>query len=303
MNAGVTAGHARLTICLAVHDGMPYLPAAVASILGQSLAAFRFLVVDDGSGDGSADFLASLGDPRIEVITQPHAGLSAALNRGIAAADTELIARMDADDVALPERLAEQVAFMDAHPEVVACGTAIEYFVDGGVRTLPRSLPLSHAQVTRALAEGAHAFCHPTLVFRTAAARNVGGYRETGPGQLSAFALALARTGKLANLDRVLLRKRVWPGSVGWSHAGDVAIADYLARRRSSPVPGAAAGERIGAVPSDVRRRLAREVRSQLAYRRALVAYLRGRPAAAAWHALAAALWDPLRATRRLFDR
>jgi glycosyltransferase involved in cell wall biosynthesis len=296
------AESARVTVCLAVHDGMPYLPAAIDSILGQRAAPLRLVVIDDGSVDGTPAYLAALRDPRIDVITQPHAGLSAALNRGIAAAATEYLARMDADDVALPDRLAEQLAFMDARRDVVACGTGIEYFVDGGVRTLARSLPLSHAEVTAALAAGAHALCHPTLVFRVEAARRVGGYREAGPGQLAAFALALAQVGRLSNVDRVLLRKRVWPGSVGWSRALEVAVADYRARTGGA-IASRAPDAPDPVLPGRVRRRLWRDVHAQLAYRRALVAYMHGHEIAAAGHAIAAALWDPLRAARRLLDR
>ena len=290
----------RVTVCLAVRDGMPYLPEAIESILAQTLPGLELLVVDDGSSDGTAAFLARLADPRVRVITQPAAGLAAALNRCIATVRTDFIARMDADDVARPERLAEQLAFMSAHPEVVAAGSWIEYVADGGCRTLPRPLPTAHDGIVRALAGGGHGLCHPTLVVRTEAARRVGGYRVPGPGQSTHFGLSLARIGRLANLDRVLLAKRVHPGSISWRHAGEVALAERAAAAawRAGGDPGAAPS------PGPAERlRLRLRAAAQTEYRRALVAFLRGERAQAAMHASLASLCDPAKLLRRVIAR
>jgi glycosyltransferase involved in cell wall biosynthesis len=280
---------------------MPYLPEAVASILAQSERDLVLLVVDDGSTDGTAAYLASLTDRRVRVLRQPPTGLAAALNRCLELVDCEYLARMDADDVALPGRLAAQLDFMAAHPGVVAAGTAIEYFTDAGRRVLPRALPVGHEAIIRALTGGGHGMCHPTLVVRTAAARAVGGYRCAGPGQMTHFVLSLAALGELANLDRVLLAKRVHPGSVSWRDAGAVARAEHLAAARwfnPALVEGAAGRE-----PWPLRLRISARALSQVAYRRALVAYLCACPVGALANLVLAAALDPASAVRRLAAR
>src|SRR5271154_5570363 len=107
-----------LTVMMPVYNAMPYLPAAVNSILGQSLQDFKFQIIDDGSTDGSREYLEGLRDTRIRLDSQHHSGLQSVLNRSLELVETCLYARMDADDVAHPERLAIQCAFMRGHPEV-----------------------------------------------------------------------------------------------------------------------------------------------------------------------------------------
>jgi len=279
---------------------MPYLPAAVASILDQSFGDLLLIIVDDGSTDGTPSFLETLTDARVRVMRQQAAGLTAALNRCIAVVDTALIARMDADDVARPQRLVEQVALMTAHSEVVAAGTGIEYFADGGRRTLPRALPVAHGDIVRTLLRGGHGFCHPTMVYRTEVARRVGGYRVAGPGQLAQFALALSCEGQLANVRSVLLAKRLHPDSVSWRHAREVAAAE-----RRAALSWRTHGDVAAHMPSTSLTRsqaiaVVLRAYSQTEYRKALVAYLRGEGLAAAWHAALAAMGDPVRAIRRL---
>ena len=113
-----------------VYDGMPYLPLALDSILRQTFRDFEFIVIDDGSTDATADILAvcAARDPRLRVLTLPQSrGIVAALNSGLGAARGEFIARMDADDIALPERLEQQVGFLDAHPDHVLVGSSSSF--------------------------------------------------------------------------------------------------------------------------------------------------------------------------------
>ena len=114
-----------LTVLMSVHNDRGYLPAAVDSILGQSFGDFEFLIVDDGSTDGSGDYVARLRDPRVKVLrNEQNLGLTRSLNRGLDVAAGLYLARMDADDVAVPDRLARQVEFLDAHPRVGIVGSS-----------------------------------------------------------------------------------------------------------------------------------------------------------------------------------
>ncbi len=100
------------------------LKEAVESILNQTFRDFEFLIIDDGSTDGSDQYLKSLSDERVKIIQNPqNIGITKSLNIGFKAAKGKYIARMDADDISLPTRLEKQYEFMEAHPEVIVCGT------------------------------------------------------------------------------------------------------------------------------------------------------------------------------------
>ncbi len=204
----------KLTIGLPVYDAMPYLPEAVDSILGQTHKEFEFLIINDGSNDGSAEYLATIKDKRVKVLHQENKGLGATLNRIIELCQTKYIARMDADDIALPERLERQLAFMEAHPEVLMLGTQIMFLCNKNtVRHIVA--PLDHDGIVRALTQGrVAAICHPTIMCRTDAARHVGGYRIRVVGEELDFFLRMSEMGQVANLPDVLLHYRINADSV-----------------------------------------------------------------------------------------
>lgn len=107
-----------------VHNGEMFLRPAMESILNQTFTDFEFIVVDDGSTDRTCEIVRSYEDPRIRLArNESKLGLARTLNKGVELAAGQYIARMDSDDISLPERLARQVVFMDAHREVDACGT------------------------------------------------------------------------------------------------------------------------------------------------------------------------------------
>ena len=114
-----------VTVLMSVYNDARYLPAAVESILRQSLDDFELLIIDDGSADGSAGYLARLSDPRVRVVrNERNLGLTRSLNRGLDLARGLFLARMDADDVAAPQRLERQVECLDRHPNVGVLGSS-----------------------------------------------------------------------------------------------------------------------------------------------------------------------------------
>lgn len=156
--------------------GLPFLNAertladAIRSVLAQSLPDWQLLLLDDGSTDGSLALARRVRDPRVRVLSDGrHRGLAHRLNELAALAEAPLLARMDADDLMHPERLARQVAFLDAHPEVDALGAgAFTMDADGTLHGQRWSdpPPATVAEVLRR-----ELFVHPTVVFRTAFAR------------------------------------------------------------------------------------------------------------------------------------
>ncbi|GAP72744.1 glycosyltransferase family 3 [Candidatus Symbiothrix dinenymphae] len=109
-----------------------YLREAIDSILTQTFADFEFIIINDGSTDASvAQTVKSYADPRIVYIEQQaNTGQVGAMNNGIRAANGEYIARMDSDDISLPERFAKQVAFLDTHPDISLCSSCYQRFGD-----------------------------------------------------------------------------------------------------------------------------------------------------------------------------
>ena len=115
-----------VSVVMSVYNGEKYLGEAVQSILNQTFKDFEFIIVDDGSTDHSLEIIQQYAqnDNRIRiVINEENMGLSGSLNKGIELAQGEYIARMDADDISLPERFARQASFMESHPEIGICGT------------------------------------------------------------------------------------------------------------------------------------------------------------------------------------
>ena len=116
-----------VSIVMPVYNAQDYVGRAIDSILAQSFTAFEFIIIDDCSTDNSVNIIASFKDQRIRFFRNDrNQGIVYSLNRGIAVANGRLVARMDADDISLPQRLNAQVAFMNEHPEVGMCGSYIK---------------------------------------------------------------------------------------------------------------------------------------------------------------------------------
>jgi len=115
----------------------PYVKEAIESVLCQTYADFELLVIDDCSTDGTLDVVRSIADPRIRIVqNERNLGLADNLNRGLSLIETELVARMDGDDIAEPHWLQSEVAVLDKHPEIGICGGGFERF--GAVSTVVR---------------------------------------------------------------------------------------------------------------------------------------------------------------------
>lgn len=174
-----------VSIVLPFHEAGATLPAALASLRGQSFLDWELIAVDDGSTDGGAAAVSAWAgeDARVRLLSPGRVGIVEALRMGCAAARGEYLARMDADDVAHPERLAAQHALMEAHPDWAACGTQVE--AGGPVGNgRARYLDWVNGLVSPgAIAREIFVECplpHPTFFMRRSAFASVGGYRDLG---------------------------------------------------------------------------------------------------------------------------
>jgi glycosyltransferase involved in cell wall biosynthesis len=208
-----------------VRDGARFVAEAVESVLAQSYADFEFLIYDDGSKDETPRIVESYAerDARITLFRGNAEGLAVWLREGVRRARGELVARMDADDVAHAERFARQIEFLDARPDVIAIGTDFSV-VDPERRAIRRhSAPREHAEIDAELLNGnGIAMLHPTLMFRREALLAAGNYRTDYPWaeDLELF-LRLAERGRLANLAEPLLDYRKHPASVNVTRAAE----------------------------------------------------------------------------------
>lgn len=209
--------HPSVTVAMAMYNSARFVREAVESVLAQTYTDFEFLIVDDGSTDGGGDIVAELAatDSRITLLRQENRGIVASVNRLIDLARAPLIARMDSDDVCLPERFERQVAYMRDHPEVVALGTQfIEIDERGWWRDRSETYPTEPHDVRSAL-RFTQPIGNPTAMLRTDAVRRVGGYRP-------AFRycedydlyLRLSCVGDIANLPDVLFHYRRTAGQM-----------------------------------------------------------------------------------------
>jgi glycosyltransferase involved in cell wall biosynthesis len=226
-----------VSILMPVYNGMPYLRQAVQSVLDQTLHGWQCVIVNDGSSDGTRDYLESIHDDRFHILHQENGGISAAVNHGLAHCTGRYIARLDADDVALPTRLAEQVAYLDSHPNVALAGTQVAPLGDCGAGS-SLQLPLEHDAIMSALLAGRHAMAHSSIMIRADVLHAVGGYWPHPYGEEYDLMLRIGEVAGLANLDRVLLHYRVHAASMNGSAMRrmrlGVAYACELARRRQS---------------------------------------------------------------------
>jgi glycosyltransferase involved in cell wall biosynthesis len=212
-----------LSVVMPVFDAERYVGAAVASLLAQSHGDFELLIFDDGSRDRTVKIVESFGDPRIRLLRRPHAGHTLWLREGVQLARGELIARMDADDVARPQRFEKQLAYLRRHPECVALGSEILMIDPEGRPIGERGVPLRHEEIEAELLAGrGGALVHPAAIFRREALLAIGSYRpECEPAEDLDVYLRLAEKGRLANLPDTLLEHRLHARKVSALRAGE----------------------------------------------------------------------------------
>ena len=200
-----------VSVVISVYNGERFLREAVESVLSQTLDDLELIVIDDGSTDTTPEILAeySAADARIVVERQANAGRAAALNRGFEIARAPLVARLDADDVALPERLELQRRFLETHRTVAAVGGAVAFIDEEGRAFAEWRYPLRHDEISRAF-ESTTPLAHPAAMLRATAFEAVGGYRPVFVESEDVdLWLRLAAVQELANLPEVVLCYRM----------------------------------------------------------------------------------------------
>ncbi|KLU02671.1 glycosyl transferase family 2 [Rhodopirellula islandica] len=228
MNESNSPSPPKISVLLPVFNAKKTVGETIDSILGQTEANFEFLILDDGSTDGSCDVAlqAAQNDSRVQLIRQSNAGMAVSLNRLIDQSRGQYLARIDADDVAEPTRFATQVAYLDAHPDCVLVGSAVLNIDGEGDPYGVTILPADHDAIETRLLSGAGGVMHPSTMLRREAVIQTGGFALNYPvAEDQDLWLRLARIGRLANLPEPLTRYRVHPQNMSFVRQTDGADA------------------------------------------------------------------------------
>lgn len=157
-----------VTVLMPVYNAERYLAEAIESILHQTYQDFEFLIINDGSSDGSEEIILkyAAADPRINYVKNEHnIKLIATLNKGIKLAKGKYIVRMDADDISVPERIEKQVSFMESHPSVGVCGSYFTVFGEEVKKTYVVTRPLGNETIKASLLF-TNSLGHPNVIIR-----------------------------------------------------------------------------------------------------------------------------------------
>ena len=218
-----------ISVILPVYNAEAYVREAVESILAQTFTDFECIIINDGSTDDSGAILRELAarDTRIVLVERLNDGYVSALNKGLEMARAELIARMDADDVAMPERFALQHARMVQEPELAVLGSFIRVMDKAGNIIRLGEYPLTPKETARCV-EFLCVVAHPVVMMRRDAVLKIGGYRKAFcPAEDYDLWLRISHLGyAIANLPQPLLNYRV--------HDANVSVVHWEAQHRSA---------------------------------------------------------------------
>jgi Glycosyl transferase family 2 len=235
-----------VSVILPVYNCPGYVDQAIDSILSQTYSDFELIIIDDGSTDETPTILRRRTEPRIRLFTQKNVGLAGTLNRGIELSRGRYIARQDQDDVSFPERLARQVAFLDAHPNCALVGTWAEIWVEGRKTGRLHAHPSDDSTLKYQLLLN-NPFVHSSVMIRKLALDRVGGYStdpERQPPEDYELWSRIARGFEVANIPEVLHAYREVQGSM--SRVGPSPFLNHLVTICAENIAWAA-----GAEPSD----------------------------------------------------
>jgi glycosyltransferase involved in cell wall biosynthesis len=232
----------KVSVVMSVYNAGDFLQEAVDSVLAQRFADFELIMIDDGSTDGSLSTLRRISDARVKIIQQENRGLIASLNRGIALSTGQYIARMDADDRCMPDRFGLQANHLDQHPDIALLGSGIATMDENGSPLAPCvRFPQTHAEIWAGMGRRPWVFCHPAVMFRRAAAVEMGMYRsDFAHAEDAEFFARLMTRYQAANLPDVLLSYRLRRSAISFTKSAHGRInAELVAKMIQDWKPGA----------------------------------------------------------------
>ena len=214
----------RISVVMPVYNCRQYIEESVNSIITQTYSDFEFIIIDDCSADGTYEYLKSLIDPRIKLVRKPqNSGIIVSLNLGLQMANGEYIARMDSDDISLPERFKKQVMFLDQNPDIGVCGTWVRIF---GWRNYVKKYPQTPEEiVSRLLFECPLA--HPSVMVRKDILVKHNLCYDINYKHIEDYELwtRVSKISKLSNIQEVLLKYRLHVEQISSTNAAAQGMA------------------------------------------------------------------------------
>lgn len=215
------------------NTSLAILTEAVDSILGQTFSDFEFIIIDDGSTDETPAYLDSLTDPRVRIIrNNTNIGLTKSLNIGFRMAQGKYIARMDSDDISMPDRLEKQYAFMEEHLDVIVCGTRVTHNLSKRFSSAAKPVDMESYRIRMLFANpGPY---HPTAFFRREELiRHHIEYDENLKyAQDYGMWMVCSQYGKICTIQESLLFYRLHDGQVSKSHREEQIKCDKMTQKK-----------------------------------------------------------------------
>ncbi len=222
--------NSKVSVIMSVYNGERFLSESIEGILNQTFNDFEFIIINDGSTDSTEKILESYNDSRIKVFNQKNVGLTKSLNKAIKLSNGKYIARMDADDYALPERFQKQVNFLDVHTDIGMIGTYNMVIDEQGKVIEKKRYPVSDNELRLALIRY-NPFFHSSVMIRREVLEIVGFYNENKRiGQDYELWFRVANQFKLANLPEFLLVQRRINNSISQLHENEQYITSISTR-------------------------------------------------------------------------
>ena len=200
-----------ISVIMPVYNSERYLPIAIEAILAQTFRDFEFIIVNDGSTDRSFEIIQRFQekDSRIRILDLSHQGITKSLNSAMRIAQGKYIARMDADDISMPERFEKQYQYMEAHPEIAVCGAGALIIDEEGDVIRKDRVVCTHENIEKRHLSGKCSLKHPSVIIRADILRKVNGYNEELPyAQDFDLWFRIGEIGKLENLPNALIKFR-----------------------------------------------------------------------------------------------
>ena len=219
----------KINVIMSVYNGKPHLKEAIDSIFNQTFSDFEFIIINDCSTDASLEIIKSYDDGRIKIISnEVNIGLTKSLNKALKEASGKYIARQDADDISLPNRLELQLKYLENHPQVALLGTGI-YVVDARGKEIEKRIMQPNP---RASLQKGNRIVHGSVMFRKSAIDKIGGYNEALKyAQDYELWLRMAKRHGVRNLPLPLYKLRMHGGSILSQKAEEQQMCAVLAQK------------------------------------------------------------------------
>lgn len=201
-----------ISVVMSVYNGSRFLRDSIDSVLSQTFPDFEFIIWNDGSTDNSEDIIKSYKDRRIRYYYHENEGLGKALSLACREARGKYIARMDDDDISLPDRLQKEYNYLETHPDVVLVSSSA-YYIDEKGDCLGQAFQYTHPRVIKSR------IFHPCAMFRRIEYNKTQGYPAVKNSQDTLLWSKLSKYGKLANIEEPLIKYRLISSSI--SHSSD----------------------------------------------------------------------------------